>query len=334
MNMKFLTAAAFSALTVMTPPTASAEDAPVRVAFLAASSQNGFNQAIYAGIEKAAKAFGGSVTTEIFDGEFSATKQYSQVEDLVAGGRFDALIITPNDTVGIATALEDATAAGLKVATTLFPVGPELSNMQPQVKGLTTTVATDPSIGARAQAEKVVEFCADKNPCKVAVIIGQLIYPFDNLRNETYKKVLGEHSNIQIVATGEGNYDPNASLKATQDILQAHPDINAILSNADQHLMGAEIALTDADIDLSKVYTIGGGLNQIAVDAIRAGKWNATLTQVPASMGAAALTAIVKSKRGETVPTWIDESKLRDIPQIVDKAWLDAHPDFVAEWQG
>jgi len=334
MKMNFLTAAALSALTLMSPLAASADDAPVRVAFLAASSQNGFNQAIYAGIQKAAKEFGGSVTTEIFDGEFSATKQFSQVEDLVAGGRFDAIIIAPNDTVGIATALEDATGAGLKVATTLFPVGPELSNMQPQVKGLTTTVATDPSIGARAQAEKIVEFCADKNPCKVAVIIGQLIYPFDNLRNETYKKVFAEHSNIQVVATGEGNYDPNTAMKSMQDILQAHPDVNAVLGSADQHLMGAEIALTDAGIDLSKVYTIGGGLNQIAVDAIRAGKWNATLMQVPSSMGAAALTAIVKAKKGEEVPAWIDESKLRDIPQIVDKAWLDAHPDFVAEWQG
>jgi ribose transport system substrate-binding protein len=325
--------AALAAMTALTPLAASAEDTPLRVAFLAASSQNGFNQAIYAGIQRAAKARG-NVTTEIFDGEFSATKQFSQVEDLVAGGRFDALIIAPNDTVGIATALEDATEAGLKVATTLFPVGPELSNMQPQVKGLTTTVATDPSIGAAAQAEKIVEFCADKNPCKVAVIIGQLIYPFDNLRNETYKKVFAEHANIQVVATGEGNYDPNTSLKAMQDILQAHPDVNAVLGSADQHLMGAEIAINDAGIDLASIYTIGGGLNQIAVDAIRAGNWDATLMQVPESMGAAALDALARAHKGETVPTWIDESKIRDIPMIVDKQWLDAHPDFVGEWQG
>ncbi|GGE12023.1 monosaccharide-transporting ATPase [Aureimonas endophytica] len=332
MKSRSLTAA-MALLAGLAPFAASAKDGKFNIAFLAASSQNGYNQAIYAGIQEAAKK-DPNVTTEIFDGEFSATKQFSQVEDLVAGGRFDALIISPNDTVGIATALEDATAAGLKVATTLFPVGPELSNMQPQVKGLTTTVASDPALGARAQAEKVADYCADKNPCKVAILIGQLVYPFDNLRNDTFKKVIAEHPNIQLVATGEGNYDPDKSMKAMQDILQAHPDINAVLSNADQHLLGAEVALTDAGIDMGSIFTIGGGLNQITVDAIRAGTFSATLASFPHSMGGAALDAVVKSLKGESVPVWIDETKLGQTPVIVDKAWLDAHPDFKAEWQG
>lgn len=315
----------------LAPLTAQADD--LRIAFLAASSQNGFNQAIYAGIKDAAAAYP-NVTTEIFDGEFSATTQFSQVEDLTAGGRFDAIIVTPNDTVGIATALEDAISQGVKVATTLFPVGPELSDMQPQVPGLTTTVASDPTIGATAQAEAVVDYCADKDPCKVVVLIGQLIYPFDNLRNDTFKKVLGAHPNIEIVATGEGNYSPETSLVAMQDILQAHPDIDAVLSNADQHLMAAEIALQDAGIDVASVFTIGGGLNQITVDAIRAGTFDATLAQFPHSAGAAALDAMVKALNGEEVPSWIDEYSLRDVPTIVTREWLDANPDFTAEWQG
>ena len=116
-----------------------------RVAFLAASSQNGFNQAIYECIEKRAKELGG-VTTEIFDGEFNADKQYAQVEDVFTSGNFDALIIAPNDSVGIATAVEEATKAGLKVATTLFPIGPKLDTLEPQVPGLTATVASHPAL--------------------------------------------------------------------------------------------------------------------------------------------------------------------------------------------
>ncbi|MCF1469303.1 sugar ABC transporter substrate-binding protein [Agrobacterium vitis] len=332
--MKYrMLAAALLLGTCLTPFATTAQDKPLKIAFLAASSQNGFNQAIYAGIEKAAKA-AGNITTEIFDGEFSAPTQFSQVEDLTAGKRFDAIIIAPNDTVGIATALEDATAAGIKVATTLFPIGPDLKNMQPQVKGLTTTVASDPSIGASAQAEAVVKSCEGKRPCNVVIMIGQLIYPFDNLRYETFKTVLAKHDNIKIVATGEGNYSPDTSLKAMQDILQANPKIDAVLSNADQHLLGVEIALEDAGIDPSSVYLIGGGLNQITVDKIRNGTFKASLANFPVSMGSAALESVVTSLKGGTVPVWTDESKLRDIPQIVDKAWLDAHPDFTAEWQG
>jgi ribose transport system substrate-binding protein len=333
MTLKTLTAVTFALSTALAPLTVSAADKELHIAFLAASSQNGYNQSIFAGVQKAAAKLGG-VKVEIFDGEFKAPTQYNQVEDIVAGGRFDAIVISPNDTVGIAPALADAITHNVAVATTLFPVGPDLKNMQPQVKGLTTTVASDPSIGAKYEAEAVVDHCKDKNPCNVVVLIGQLIYPFDNLRNDTFKKVLGEHANIKIVATGEGNYSPDASLKAMQDILQAHPKVDAVLSNADQHLLGAEIALDDAGIDPSSVYMIGGGLNQITVDKIRSGKFSASLASFPEAMGYAALDAIVKKLKGETVPTWIDADKLRDIPPIVDKAWLEAHPDFKAEWQG
>lgn len=323
--------AAFLCTAIAAPLAAQADD--ISIAFLAASSQNGFNQAIYAGIEEAAAKYD-DVNVEIFDGAFSATTQFSQVEDLVAGGRFDGMIVTPNDTVGIATGLEDAVAQGVSVAATLFPIGPELSNMAPQVKGLTTTVAADPSIGARAQAEAVADYCADIDPCKVVVIVGQLIYPFDNLRNDTYKEVFAQHPNIKVVATGEGNYSPATSMVAMQDILQANPEIDAVLGSADQHLMGAEIALTDAGIDTGSIFTIGGGLNQISVDGIRDGIYDATLAQFPHSMGAAALDALVASLKGEEVPTWINEYSLRDVPTIVDKEWLDANPDFQGEWQG
>jgi ribose transport system substrate-binding protein len=318
------------ALAAVAMPAAAA---PFKIAFLAASSQNGYNQATYAGIQKAAKDLGVDVT--IFDGAFDSTKQYAQVEDIVANKGFDALIVAPNDTVGIAPALEEATAAGIKVASVLFPVGPKLGEMQPQVKGLTTTVASDPSIGATAQANAVVDYCADKNPCKVLVLIGQLIYPFDNLRNDSYKKVLAQHSNIQIVATGEGSYDPDKSMKATQDALQAHPDINVILSNADQQVVGALVALQDAGIDSSKLYVMGGGADQIAIDSIRAGKSSATLIGSPFSEGYYALKALNDTLRGKTAPTWIDSATLqKDVPVIIDKKWLDAHPDYKGEWQG
>ncbi len=318
----------------LAPTAALGQDDGLNIAYLAASSQNGFNQAVYSGIEEAAGQYD-NVSTEIYDGEFSAQVQFSQVEDLIESKRFDALIVTPNDTVGIANALEKATAAGIPVAATLFPVGPDLTQMQPQVDGLVTTVAANPAIGARSQAEAVVDYCEGIDPCRVVVLIGQLVFPFDNLRNDTYTEVLGEHDNIEIVATGEGNYSPQESLVAMQDILQANPDIDVVLSNADQHLMGAEIALSDAGIEVGSVYMIGAGLNQIIVDGIRDGLYDASLAQFPASIGSAALDALVRHLNGEDVSTWIDERGLREnVPAIVDKEWLDAHPDFKAEWQG
>ncbi|MCX5514701.1 sugar ABC transporter substrate-binding protein [Kaistia algarum] len=306
--------------------------AEYKVAFLAASSQNGYNQAIYEGVKKAAAARG--VEVEIFNGEFDATKQYSQVEDIVAGGKFQGIVIAPNDSIGIATAIEEATKAGLKVATTLFPIGPKLDVLEPQVPGLVTTVASNPAIGAKAQADAVIDFCKDKNPCKVVIIIGQKIYPFDNLRYDTYLKALGEQKNIEIVATVEGNYDPDKSMTGMQDVLQAHKDINVVLSNADQHLVGAEIAINDAGLDLKSLYLIGGGANQIAIDAIKAGRWDATLAQLPMSEGEYALNGVVDALEGKPTPAFTDEMSLGTVPPIITKSVLDAHPEYKPEWQG
>jgi ribose transport system substrate-binding protein len=303
------------------------------VAFLAASSQNGFNQAIFEGIKKRADEIGG-VSVEIFDGEFNATKQYSQVEDVITSGKFDGLIIAPNDSVGIATAIEEATKAGLKVATTLFPIGPKLDTLEPQVPGLTATVASNPAIGAKIQAEAAAAACEGKDPCNVVIIIGQKIYPFDNLRYETFLATLGTHPNIKVVATVEGNYDPDKSMAGMQDVLQAHPDIDVILSNADQHLVGAEIALEDAGIDEKPLYISGGGAAAIAITAIREGRWDATLAFFPVTMGEYALQAVVDALDGKTVDPVIDSDKIGPVPALIDKGVLDANPDFKGEWQG
>ena len=304
-----------------------------RVAFLAASSQNGFNQAIFEGVKKRADQIGG-VTVEIFDGEFNATKQYSQVEDVTTSGKFDALIIAPNDSVGIATAVGEATKAGLKVATTLFPIGPKLDTLDPQVEGLTATVASNPAIGAKEQAQAVVDFCKGKDPCNTVIIIGQKIYPFDNLRLNTFNETLAASPNIKVVATIEGNYDPEKSMAGMQDVLQAHKDINVVLSNADQHIQGAEIAIEDAGLDIAPMYISGGGAASIAIDGIRAGKWDATLAYFPVTMGEYALQAVVDSLNGKKVEPAIDSDKIGPVPALITKKVLDEHPDFKGEWKG
>lgn len=304
-----------------------------RVAFMAASSQNGFNQATYDGIKKKAAELG-NVEVEIFDGEFNAQKQYSQIEDIVASRKFNAMIVQPNDSVGIANAMQEAIDSGMKVATTLFPVGPKLDTIEPQLNGLTTTVASNPAIGAKGVADKVVEFCADKDPCKVVIVIGQKIFPFDNLRLTTFEKTLAEHANVKVVSTVEGNYDPQQTMAAMQDVLQAHPDVNAILANADQMAYGVELAVEDAGIDLEPIYITSGGGSEMAMKAVRDGRWDLQLALFPVTMGEKALEAVVGALEGKEVPVAIDADTMGPVPAIVDKAVLDAHPDFNGQWPG
>jgi ribose transport system substrate-binding protein len=302
-----------------------------RIAFLASSSENGFNQAIWEGVKKRAAKLG-NVDVEIFNGEFNAEKQNNQVEDLVASKKFDAILLEPNDSVGIANALKDAIGAGIKVAVTLFPVGPKLDTLEPQIPGLTATIASNPAIGAKVSGDQVVKFCEGKNPCNVILIVGQKIYPFDNLRYQTYLETFKGHDNIKVVGTVEGGYDPNKTMTGVQDVLQGHKDINAMVAMGDQMMAGAELAVKDAGLDITKMLVIGGGASEVGIKAIRDGRWTATIAFFPETMGEYSVQALVDALAGKKVDPVIDSDKIGPLPALVTKAELDAHPDFKGEW--
>jgi ribose transport system substrate-binding protein len=302
-----------------------------RIAYFASSAQNGYNQAVYEGIISKSHELG--VEPTIFDGEFAADLQYSQVEDVLASGNFDGFVIMAQDTVGIAGAIEQITAAGHPIATVLFPIGPDLNSLEPQVTGLTASVIYPPADGAFAQAESVAAFCEAIDPCKVAIMVGFKAAPFDVLRLGVYHDVLGKHENIEIVAEVEGMYSPDASLTAMQDVLQAHPDLSAILSVADQQVIGAEIALESAGIDVASIFISGNGATSIGVEAVKAGRWDNTYLHLPRTMGELALTAVVDTLRGQPVDGKINMETVTTLPRLLTQESLAAAPDFQAEWQ-
>lgn len=313
-------------------PTAAAET--YRIAFLASSSQNGYNQAVWQGIQEQASALG-NVEVEIFDGQFAADVQLNQLEDAASNGQFDGIIIVPNDTVGIASGVATAKANNVPVATVLFPIGPDLTQLEPQVDGIISTIASPPADGATKQAELVVDYCKTlTDTCRVVILIGQLQYPFDNVRYEAYKAVLEAADNIEIVATASGNYDRDTSLTAMTDVLQANKNIDVVLSNADQQTQGAEIALQEAGYAPGEVYLTGGGGTIEAVTAVREGRWAAAYLNFPVTMGSEALTQVVNYLTGQTVKTVVDADTIGGIEPFADKAVLDANPDFKGQWSG
>ncbi len=304
-----------------------------RIAFLASSSQNGYNQAVYQGIQAEASKLG-NVQTTILDGQFSASVQFNQVQDAVASGKYDGIVIVPSDTVGIAAAIPAAKDKNIPVVTVLFPIGPNLTQLTPQVPGIVATVASPPADGATKQAQLVVAYCKNINPCNVVLLIGQLQFPFDKVRDDAYKAVLDQQSNIKIVATAQGNYDRATSLTAMTDVIQANPHIDVVLSNADQQTEGAAIALKNAGRALSNIYLTGGGGTKEAVAAVRSGDWKADYLNFPVTMGSAALQQVVKALSGGTVTPVINADALGPVQAFVDKAYLDAHPNFLGEWSG
>lgn len=306
------------------------------IVVLASSSQNGYNQAVFEGVERKAKELsadlGVTIKTKIQDGQFDANTQLSQLQNAGTSGSVDGIVVVPHDGPALAAAFPLANAK--PVAAVLNPIGPEISEMEPQVEGVISTVASPPAHGAKLQAEALVEYCKDIDPCKVGYLAGLLNSPLDVERVAAWDSVIEKHKNIKVVGTLEGAYDRDKSLTAVSNMLQANPDINGILSNADQQTMGAQIALENAGIDPASVFLTGGGGTTEAVQAVLDGTWTNDFLNFPVSMGAAALEQVMNSILGNDVQTVVDADSIVALGPIVDRKALEAAPEFTGEWNG
>ena len=302
------------------------------VAVLAASSQNGYNQAVYQGVQEYAKTLGGKVKLKLLDGQFNSDTQLSQLQNVTSDNQYSGVIVVPNDGPTLAAAFP--TATGIPVVSVLNPIGPDINKMEAQVEGVVSTVAVPPSDAAAKQAEGVVKYCADINPCKVAIVVGNLGATLDVARRDAFRKVLSGSDNIKIVAEVEGGYDRDKSLSAVANVLQANPDLNVILSNADQQTSGAQVALENAGIDPKSVFLTGGGGTKDAVKAVRDGIWKEDYVNFPVSMGAAAMEQLYNAITGKTVKPVVNSDELGDTEAYATKETLDKTPDFTGEWAG
>jgi ribose transport system substrate-binding protein len=120
-----------------------------------------------------------------------------------------------------------------------------------------------------------------------------------------------------------------------QDILQSNPEFEVLLSNADQHVTGALVALEDAGLDVESMYISGGGASGVAIDGIRAGTWDASISNFPHTEGYLAAQNVIAALRGEPFEQVNDVNVLNELGvAVVTAEVLDANPDWEAEWAG
>src|SRR5262249_40341977 len=105
------------------------------------------------------------------------------------------------------------------------------------------------------------------------------------------------NKNIKVVATAAGGSLAAPALKATSNILRAHPDLNVVVSSGDQMIAGAYKAEQLAGKS-GKVSNIGNGCTFEAKQLILTGKEMACSVYLPISEGRAVVQALVNAVNG------------------------------------
>jgi ribose transport system substrate-binding protein len=312
-SMRFLAALAVAAAvavaaTVGAGAQPAAKQAKVKaIAFFGFAAANSFAQATWAGVRQTAKK--NHVSAKFFDPNFNAQTQVSQIQDAITTGRYQAFVIQANDGNAVIPAIKQALAAHIAVVAEFTPVGSNYATIKPPLKGM-TFVGEAPVWNGQALAKLGIRACKGLNPCNVAYLEGFKSLPLDNARTEAVKKTLRTASNVKLVADVEGGYTQASGLKAAQDVLQAHPEVNVMIGSS-QAIEGAQQAVKGAG-KLGKIKLIGNGGSCQAVAGVRNGTWFAAYVIAEKSSGAKAAQLAIDAGNGKKVPVSFDSRKLQN----------------------
>ena len=310
------------------PPATTEPAEPKKIAYLSASSANTFLLASVGEMERLADEHG--IELVEFDAQFNADLQTTQLQDAVASGQYDGIILVALNGPGLVPDVEAALAAGLEVVLFNQIVGDDLSTNEPQVDGIAASILAPPVVTGERAGRLTIQACAGLDPCRVVYIFGIRGIPLDVALRQGFDNVTAGESHIQIVAEGEGHYlGPEGGINAIQDIMQAQPDFDVVVG-ADQSLQGIELVLTDEG-KLDDVALIGLGGSSPAIEGVQDGRWFATVFYAPASEGRLAMEAMIAALADGTYTGGVDPNGGFVDEGMVTAANVD---QFTAEWDG
>jgi ribose transport system substrate-binding protein len=276
----------------------SAPAKTLQIAYLSFAVANSYDAPMLASAQAAAAA--GNAKLTVFDANLDPAAQTKQLQDAVASGKFDGILLQPLYGAGLLTDAKAAIAAKIAVGNIDQILGTDFTTSKSQVDGLMANVVFVPSELGRKIGELVVKACAEKNanPCKVGYIWSVKAAALDGALKVAFDKATAVNPAIKIVAEGESFYTTALGLKASQDMLAAHPDLSIIVS-ADQAITGAVQAVKALNLQ-SQVALVGYGGGAIAFQGIAAGERYGTVVQMPASEGRIGTQELIQAIRTGT----------------------------------
>lgn len=260
----------------------------IKVGYSTPSLNAPFYVALSQGIQKSVEGYGMRFIS--VDGQGDIAKQVTSVEDLIAKG-VQVLIINPLDPKALIPAINAAASSGIPV----FVVD---SFVEDKANYVTSVLANNQTNGSLV-GEWVVNTMGGAK-IKAAIISGAQGNPvgmekrlgFIRGVSETQLRKQG-HTDYQIVAQGWGNWSNSGGLKAMEDILVAHPDVNVLLAENDAMALGAQKAIKEAGKSANILVAAFDGQKE-ALEQIKAGHYGATALNSPSELAKLVVNAVVK----------------------------------------
>lgn len=275
----------------------STDRAPKSGAYIIAVVPKGTTQSFWlsvkAGAEDAAKEAGARIIWKGPAEETDVAGQKRIIENFI-NQKVSAIVMAACNETALIPTVEQADKAAIPVVT----IDSGVKSKVPK-----SFVATDNIAGANKAADVLAQLIGKKG--KVGLIPFVKGAATSNMREDGFKEQMGKYPGVKLVSTLYSNSDVMQGIKATEDMLTAHPKLAGIFAANEGGAVGAARAL-----DLRR---LGGKVKLVAFDAAAAeisalekGTIQALVVQNPYKMGYEGVKAAVMVLEGKKVAPRID----------------------------
>ncbi|ALS76105.1 D-ribose ABC transporter substrate-binding protein [Planococcus rifietoensis] len=252
------------------------------VGFSISTLNNPFFVTLSEGAEAKASELG--ATLSVVDAQDDASKQASDVEDLIQQG-VDMILINPVDSEAVASAVASANNAEIPVITV---------DRSAESGEVVSHIASDNVAGGEMAAEHLLSLVGDG--AKVAELEGVPGSSAARERGEGFNNIAAD--SMDVVAKQTANFNRAEGLSVMENILQANPDVTGVFAHNDEMALGALEAIEASGKDVT---VVGFDATDDAVAAVEEGRLAGTIAQKPEMIGEMAVETAIQHLDGEEV---------------------------------
>lgn len=257
---------------------------PIRIGVTLYSIQNEYTKRFANAAQSQAEQMG--IELQLYDGNYDASRQNSQVEEMIRD-ELDGILMIPQDSEICVEGAETALKAGIPVVSV---------NTRVNSNEIISYVGSNDIEAGELVAKSIAEVLNGTG--NIVILEGPIGQSAQTERLEGIKNVLVEYPDVHVIGNKTANWSRLEAKNIMQKWLQTFDRIDAVIAENDDMALGALEAIEDAN---QEIYVVGIDGSEEGLQAVEDGRMYMTVFQDAEEQSKKALEVIVKYIKGEAV---------------------------------
>jgi len=306
------------ALAIRVSPGTTDHQGELTVAFVPKALNSPFWGQMQEAGEIEAAALGVHLVSLAADRETDVERQYQIIENLIQQG-VDAILLAPSGSKELVPAIKKANDAGIPVLLLDTRIDEEAAaSVGAEVQ---TYIGSDNFEGGAVAGRYLAAELGGVG--EIAIIEGISGHETADQRRLGFLSGIEGSNGLRVVASQTANWERARAYTVAENLLQSHPDLDAVFAANDEMALGALEAI-DAAGRISDIVVVGFDAIPDALANIRSGRMLGSVAQFPSEMGRLGVKyAVELVRQGEKPP-----SEVLTRVELIDRDNVD---DFAAK---